>query len=480
MKNIIQKIKDMKNKRIIVLGDIILDEYLVGQVKRISPEAPVPVHSVESEYQRVGGAANVAANIKTLGGEPVLIGCVGTDFSAQKVRGNLKEIGVSTEYLSSFDGFMTPTKIRITTKHQQLIRLDHEQPIKFPKKVYDELFETIKSVQSSCLIISDYAKGLFTPEFLKKILKHAKDNNVFVIVDPKDKNFEMYTGANLVTPNLKEACEAANIEYDPNTKSFDNITDVLHSKFNIENLLVTLGSDGMILSKKNNTPHIREKSKAQEVYDVSGAGDTVVASAAIAYLATNDLTKAIKFANHAAAISVSKWGTYAVTADDILKAESLSNKQKIYSTDELSKRTAKLSDVVFTNGCFDLLHRGHLEYLKEAKSLGKHLVVALNSDDSIKRLKGLQRPINPLKDRLEMMAALSFVDFVTWFEEDTPLNTIKAITPNTLVKGGDWKPKDIVGSDHVIENGGKVQSLQFMDGYSSTSIIEKILSHAKL
>ena len=469
----------MKNKRIVVLGDIILDEYLVGQVKRISPEAPVPVHSVEDEYQRVGGAANVAANIKTLGGNPILIGCVGKDASAKKIKDNLSMIGVSTEHLSSFDGFTTPTKIRITTKHQQLIRLDHEKQIVFPSKVYDEIFDNLKNSGAHCIIISDYAKGLFTDAFLKKTIDYAKANQIFVIVDPKDKSFQKYCGANLITPNLKEASEAADIIYDPNTKNLESIVDQLHLKYKIDHLLITLGSDGMLLSRKNQ-PSIREKSKAQEVYDVSGAGDTVVASLAVAYLATNDLAMAMKFANLAAAISVSKWGTYAVTTNDLLVAEANHEKQKIYSAQELSKITSSLRDVVFTNGCFDLLHRGHLEYLKEAKSLGKHLIVALNSDDSVKRLKGPKRPINTLEDRMEMMAALSFVDYVTWFEQDTPLETITAINPNVLVKGGDWKPKDIVGSEHVQKNGGDVKSLQFMKGYSSTSIIEKISKHANL
>ena len=396
-------------------------------------------------------------------------------MSGKTVLETLKQKNISADSILTFDNLHTPTKTRVTTKHQQLIRMDRELPFELNASQESGLLKEVKKHEPSCIIISDYAKGTLSKTLIKSIIDYGKTIKAFTIIDPKDKNFAHYQGSSLITPNLKEAKIAAGLS-DEALISSNQLCEKLVSTYKFDSLLLTLGSEGMLFYQKNKNPfHV--KPVAQEVYDVSGAGDTVVAAFAFAFSNGEDFQRSVEFANRAAAISVSKWGTYAVSLDDIL---SQNTRKKIYPAADLAKITEQKNLTVFTNGCFDLLHRGHLEYLKEARDLGDKLIVAVNSDASVKRLKGEKRPINSLEDRMEMLAALEFVDYVTWFEEDTPLKTIEQIKPNILVKGGDWKPDQIVGSDVVLENGGKVLSLTFKDGYSSTFIIDSIVSsHSK-
>jgi len=462
----------LKQGKILIVGDIILDEYLQGTVSRVSPEAPVPVLRPDDRELRLGGAANVASNVKTLGSKVELIGVVGKDTAAKELRALLKSKSIRTSLTNSDK--TTVHKLRLLAGQQQLLRLDTEES--FTKKEWlatkNAFSKKLKGF--SAVIVSDYGKGtLFDVPFL---IKESKKRNIPVFIDPKGNNFNKYKGAYIITPNFLEfSTEVGGVSSE---SDFTNKANKLIKKLALQALLVTRGQEGMTLFKKDRGKINRTDfpTEAKDVFDVTGAGDTVIASLASAQSSGMSLEDSVKLANVAAGIVVGKSGTatpslvelsLSLNADD-----SLISNSEIKDLVKAAKKDSK--KIVFTNGCFDLLHPGHITYLSEAKKLGDRLIVALNTDRSVKRLKGNKRPINNLRHRALQVAALDSVDWVTSFSQDTPLKLIKELEPDVLVKGQDYKIKEIVGSKEVLSKGGQVKAIKLVKGFSTSKLIKKI------
>lgn len=469
--------------RIGVIGDLILDEYLSGSVQRISPEAPVPVHLVQKSSHTAGGAANVARNIYFAGGDAALHGFCGTDQDGDRLVEILSEDGIETAGILRDQKIVTIKKTRITSNRQQLLRIDWESTKAINVKQQDLLFTSVKEAEVSALLVSDYGKGCLPDNFLSSFMKYALDEKIKVLVDPKGHNYEKYRGAFLITPNWKEACEALGIDmlmsHDPKKVAIE-----LRDKFGIRNVVVTLGERGMVGARESDTFEsvIHFPAETREVFDVSGAGDTVVAVLALAIGSGSDLTEAMWLANVAAGLVVEKWGTQPVMLGELkaaLEGDVFRSASKICSLEGamrgLGKRGNRDRRIVFTNGCFDLLHAGHVSYLEKARARGDFLVVGVNSDESVARLKGPKRPIVPLEQRLSVIAGLGCVDMVVAFHEDTPRDIIDGIEPDVLVKGADYTIEQIVGADSVLKGGGAVETIDFVEGLSTSSIISKAL-----
>ncbi len=464
---------DLKaNKKILIYGDIMLDKYFTGNVSRISPEAPVPIVKVNNEHMTLGGSANVANNIAKLGNSPILLGFIGKDKNGKDLVSLTENEGVKLESLTMTNP--TITKIRVIGGHQQITRLDFEESLKIDTSLFGLLEEKLSKLVNndiSVFIISDYLKGSCTTESCQLIIKKCKENSIPVIVDPKGNDWNKYNGSYMITPNLKELEQVSGTTIINSDEEIKKYALPLLNKFNIEYLLVTRSEKGMILISREHT--INFPTEAKEVYDVSGAGDTVIATVSLGIALGMKIEDAVKMANIAAGIVVSKFGTTPVYKDELLTAMNdistklLNRKELIRIIDNEKKKSKK---IVFTNGCFDILHKGHLSYLREASKLGDILVLGLNSDASVKRLKGFDRPINNEQDRAEVLSFLDFIDYITIFDEDTPYELIKSISPDILVKGGDYKAEDVVGR----EFSGKVEIIQFVDGYSTTNVISKM------
>ena len=475
-----------ENKQVCVLvvGDLILDEYLDGQVNRISPEAPVPVHRVGKTHVTAGGAANVARNIQLVGGKCHIVGIAGHDGAGDQLRQILKADGIDIQSITADPNRPTTRKTRITSNHQQLVRIDWEDVKPIQESTQAQLFERIKQSKPDTILISDYGKGCLTPQFLAKIIKYGQSNNICIVVDPKGHDYTMYQGADLITPNWKEACEALGL--DTNTSVSPNtIATRISEKFSIKNVLVTLGSEGM-LGRNQQGEFFKLDAQTREVFDVSGAGDTVVALMALSLATGLDLPSGMNIANSGAGKVVEKWGTQPLSIEELKEAIAFnstslfgwsSTRKKIAKKQDIIRNTISLQasgkSIVFTNGCFDLLHAGHLSYLEEARSLGHVLIVAVNSDESVRKLKGNSRPLIPCEQRMSLLAGLECVDYVVEFSEETPESIIKDISPDILVKGADYEVKDIVGADFVLSKGGRVERIAFVDGLSTSKIIER-------
>ena len=464
-----------KNKRVLVVGDVMLDKYWHGGTSRISPEAPVQVVNISEEENRPGGAANVALGLAKLGLAVTLIGVVGVDENAQSLEHDLEAAGVECLFVKTPD-LPTITKLRVISQHQQLIRLDFEENFKHldNDQAVLKLFEAaIENAQA--VIFSDYAKG--TLNGIKRLIDLANQHNTPSFVDPKGKDFSIYAGASLVKPNLSEFELVAG-----KCKTRDELIakgEALRQKYNWKALLVTLGKDGLILFEADKAP-FSLATAAREVFDVTGAGDTVIAVLTAIYVTSKRFIDAVEYANQAAGYVVSKLGTASISAaqlDAIMTARLHSDNFGVLAPEALLEQVkiaqAKGEKIVFTNGCFDILHPGHVAYIKQAKALGDRLIVAVNSDASVKRLKGEKRPINNLEHRMAVLESVGAIDWVTWFEEDTPQHIIEMLSPDVLVKGGDYSIETIVGAEHVLATGGEVKVLTFVDGYSTTKIIEK-------
>ena len=470
-----QALPDFSKAKILVIGDIMLDRYWSGSTSRISPEAPVPVVRIGDTENRLGGGANVAKNLSVLGCEVKLSGIIGNDEAGKEIKNLLIDSGISSE-LHIKENFKTITKLRIISQHQQLIRLDFEEAYSQSEKPYFEKAAEDLVKDNDLVIISDYAKG--TVEHCQPIIKACNQNNITVLVDPKGSNFKRYSGASLLTPNLSEL-EAITGKTNSLEEVFEKASE-LCSELNIESILVTLSEKGMVLVSPTQPPfHI--PTQAKEVFDVTGAGDTVIACLAASIAVGTDKQSAMRIANAAAGVAVGKIGTATVTQEEIISAlgdHIHKLKTGAISLEELKKQLplcrSEGEKIVFTNGCFDILHAGHVRYLKQAAKLGDRLIVGLNSDNSIKILKGEKRPIVPLEERMEILASLRCVDWVVSFEEETPINLISNLLPDYLAKGGDYIAEEIVGHKEVTKNGGKVIIMPFVDGCSTTSIIEKI------
>lgn len=471
-----QIVARMKNKTCLIIGDIMLDKYLYGSVDRISPEAPIPVVNINEKKVALGGSANVACNINGYGINVILSGVVGDDFNGSVVLEELKKNNINYIGLIS-DSRVTTTKTRIVSKAHQIVRVDEEIKTGISKEDESQIIDNINNIISNIdvIVISDYNKGVCTTNLCKQIIELAKRNEKFIIVDPKQSNWERYSGADLITPNFKELLEALNYKIENEEKIICKNAKQLMDKFNINNILVTRSEHGMTLVSDDEC--ITYETVAQEVYDVSGAGDTVVATLAAFLSIGMELRNATEISNIAAGIAVSKLGTYVISLEEVYDYFININKSyasKIMNIETLTKKIKgwrkDSKKIVFTNGCFDLLHIGHISYLNEAKQMGDVLIIGLNTDESVKMNKGDSRPINKQDDRARMLEALDMVDAVVMFNEETPYNLIKVVCPDVLVKGGDYKIEEIVGREFSKE----VKTIQFVDGYSSTNVINRI------
>lgn len=466
-------------KQVLVIGDVMLDRYWHGDTSRISPEAPVPVVQIQHEESRPGGAANVALNLAHLGAAVTLIGVVGKDEPAAELKRQMTDAGVTCRFIET-ENSATITKLRILAQQQQLIRTDFEHANMTSEGIVDQLLAQFTQALNTAgaVVISDYGKGCLRPA--EPYINAAREAHVPVIVDPKGRDWSRYRGATVITPNAKEFSEVAGkSERDAElvAKAQETI-DTLE----LDALLITRGAKGMSLVQKSG-PELHIPTQAREVFDVTGAGDTVVATLALCLANGANLFESVPIANVAAGLVVAKLGTASVSLTELrnaLHADNQAPESGILTKAQLiqirNTLKQKQKRVVMTNGCFDLLHPGHLEYLQSARQLGDCLIVAVNDDASVKRLKGESRPINTIEDRLLHLAALGCVDWVVPFAEDTPAALIDAILPDVLVKGGDYQISEIVGADAVTAAGGSVQVIPFKSGYSSTQLIQRILA----
>ncbi|MCR5754413.1 MAG: D-glycero-beta-D-manno-heptose 1-phosphate adenylyltransferase, partial [Acetatifactor sp.] len=431
-----------------------------------------------------GGAANVAVNLAAIGIHTCLIAVVGNDLNGEILKNRLEESGVDISTLVTSDDYSTISKLRyIGPGNQQLLRVDTEEVKQMTVAYLSEIFDLIENQkdQIGLLVLSDYMKGVLSEEVVQEFISFGKDNDVPVVIDVKDRNIKKYKGANLLKPNRKELAELTGYSTDTIEEAIDAAM-MLCREASCGYVLATLGADGMILVDAKGL--IRQiSSVAKEVYDVTGAGDTTIAYLAAEMFYGGSVDDAMTVANYAAGLQVSRVGTSIVYPREV--REYMAREEGYFGKNILNyyepdgiKDIEKLRDagkkIVFTNGCFDILHAGHVSYLKKAKTLGDVLVVGVNSDASVKRIKGEKRPINTLQDRESVLEALEAVDFVIAFEEDTPEKLIKAIKPDVLVKGGDYSIDTIVGADEVIKSGGRVEVLPFVEGRSTSGIIETI------
>ncbi|MDJ0793670.1 MAG: bifunctional D-glycero-beta-D-manno-heptose-7-phosphate kinase/D-glycero-beta-D-manno-heptose 1-phosphate adenylyltransferase HldE [Woeseiaceae bacterium] len=466
-------IPDFSATRVVVAGDVMLDRYLFGSTGRISPEAPVPVVHVQETDDRPGGAANVAVNLAALGAATSLVGVVGKDAAADALAGILKDQGINCAFATA-DDRPTITKTRVQSRGQQLIRLDEENAVAMPG---DSMREALNSALdgAGAVVLSDYGKGAL--DDVAAMIALCREAGVPVLVDPKGTDFSKYRGASLITPNQSEfEAVAGHAESDEDLVARAR---TMMDDLELDALLVTRSEKGMLLVEAGNEP-VFLSTQAREVYDVTGAGDTVIATLAGALASGQALASAAALANIAAGLVVRKIGVATVTPGEISAAlhQRGQGGRGLVDVDALlalvDEAHGREERVIMTNGCFDVLHAGHVAYLEEAKSLGDRLIVAVNDDASVKRLKGESRPINALEDRMLVLAGLAAVDWVVPFSEDTPAELVGKVLPDVLVKGGDYKPDEIVGARDVLENGGEVRVLAFRDGHSSSRIIDRL------
>ena len=469
----------MNKLNILIVGDVMLDRYWHGNTSRISPVAPVPVVHVRKTEYKPGGAANVALNVTALGVRSAVVGLVGKDESAERLRKSLAESDIK-DCLIEQDDAVTITKSRVISKHQQLIRLDEEDYIgSFDHAPLLAVVE--EQLQSaSVMILSDYNKGAIGP-VLQPLIQLAKKRQVPVLVDPKTDDFSVYSGATLLTPNMSEFEAAAGKCSDEN----DMIEKAakLIEQCDLQAMLITRSEKGMSLVRdKNTVMHL--PAQVRDVFDVTGAGDTVIAVLATMLAQGNDLEAAARAANVAAGIVVGKLGAASVSYQELSRAMQVKpgdvhTESSVVSETELLSSVgdakARGERIIMTNGCFDILHAGHVRYLQQARNMGDKLIVAVNDDDSVKRFKGDSRPVNTLANRMQLLAALEMVDWVVAFSEDTPERLICSVLPDKLVKGGDYQPKEIAGYDCVTASGGEVIVLDYHEGLSTSNMIQAII-----
>ncbi len=463
-------VPDLTRARVAVVGDLMLDRYWHGPTGRISPEAPVPVVHVQAVEERPGGAGNVALNLASLGVGVRLAGLTGEDEAARALAATLEAAGVECRF-QAVPGLPTVTKLRVLSRHQQLIRLDFEQP--YPTEAARRLAATVDLTGMGALILSDYGKGALGA--VQDLIQTARAAGLPVLVDPKGSDFSRYRGATCITPNLAEF-EAV---VGPCADEAELVAkgERLMRELDLAALLVTRGEHGMTLLRPGR-PEFHLPTQAREVYDVTGAGDTVISVLAAALAAGSDWERATALANLAAGLVVGKLGTATVSLPELRRAAGLSGTGGVVNEEQLLLAVADArahgERIVMTNGCFDILHAGHVAYLEAARRLGDRLVVAVNDDASVRRLKGPGRPINPLERRMAVLAGLVSVDWVVPFSEDTPERLICRLRPDVLVKGGDYRPEDIAGGRCVREAGGEVRVLGFEEGCSTSAIIRAI------
>jgi len=461
---------------ILVVGDLMIDHYIWGECERISPEAPVQVIDVKRETKTLGGACNVMSNLIALEASVLSCGVVGEDLAGRELLGFLQELGMESKGIITQKGRPTTQKSRIIASNQQVVRVDWENKSPISEESEEAMIAYIRSKLSLCdaVILSDYGKGVLTPRVCQTIIQMAKTLQKRVLVDPKGRDYSKYRGASLLTPNKKEAKEATGIEINDEA-SLKKALECLKKECELEFSVITLSEDGIGIFDQalERIPTI-----AQEVYDVTGAGDTVIASLAYGLSLGYPLRECALFANAAAAVVVGKIGSATATHGEIAEylhsSHQGESQERILSRDSIQKIAKQWRSrgrkIVFTNGCFDILHAGHVQYLQKAKACGDCLIVGLNSDASVRRLKGELRPINSQEDRALVLSGLEAVDYVVVFDEETPYELIRAIEPDVLVKGGDYEGKEVVGSDLVKE----VKLIEFLEGRSTSAVVKKI------
>ena len=488
----------LKNTQIFVVGDIILDTYVEGKVSRISPEAPVPVVLEKGQRSVPGGCGNVAANIASMGAKVLLCGRIGEDDDGMKLKKILHKFNISSETLITSKTIPTISKTRILSGNifasgaQQIVRIDKESIVPLSeneeKKVLDKFKIFAHQKSNSALVISDYGKGFLTKDIIIKLITIAKDHKIPIITDPKNEDVERYWGSTVIKPNLNEGrllfkVKSPGMHFQNFEAEINALTECYLKYSGVDNLVMSLSEHGVLAVGKDVPKRLHLETKALQVADVSGAGDTLVAFLAMGLAAKLTLSRSTEIGNIAAGIVCGKLGTATLTSSEFLesfkeisdathpeKTMSISNLMSLVQDLKEQKRT-----VVFTNGCFDILHAGHVQYLQKARALGHLLIVGLNSDESVKRLKGPKRPIQTAEDRTAILAALSCVDFVVTFDDDTPLNTILSLKPDIIVKGSDYTIENTVGAKEVLGWGGRVEHINLLQGRSTTSILERAL-----
>ncbi len=476
---LVARLDALGTPRVLIVGDLILDRYVTGDVSRISPEAPIPVLAASHEDDRLGGAGNVAANLRAMEAEVAIVGVFGDDGLGRHGRSLFEGIGVEVGGCVVDPDRPTTVKTRLVSGVQQMLRVDWERAHPCSGAVESSLVAgALERVgQSDAVILSDYGKGVLTPTVLRAVIDACKAAGVPVLVDPKGSDYARYAGATLLTPNRKEAEQALG-------RRFASLDDVpqgaleLKQVAQLEKSVITLGADGIYFADSDGSTG-RVPTQARAVFDVTGAGDTVISHLALALAAGWSLAEAVLLANNAAGIVVGRRGAASVTRSEVRAALGAdpTHRGKVLQPDQLDTLIAEWRAegrrIAFTNGCFDVLHAGHVRYLRFAASKGDRLIVGVNDDASVRRLKGPSRPVNPIGDRLEVLAALEMVDAVVPFGEDTPLELVQRITPHALIKGEDWAQKGVVGREWVETHGGQVHLAPLLEGRSTTGILER-------
>ncbi len=473
--------------RLLVIGDLILDEYIWGAINRISPEAPVPILETKSENLALGGAANVANNLVALGCEVHLVGAIGKDEKGERLLSLIKGQGINTEGIFRFVHRPTTSKIRIVAHNQQVLRIDKEDNRPITEETESKFVQHINKIlpEMDCIICSDYRKGVLTEKVFKAVIHRAKNSKKRVLVDPKSSDFTLYKGATLITPNQHEVERAVPIKIQDKI-DLDRAAEYLLNLTHAEVLLITRGKNGMMLYQNKEEP-VDIDTQAKEVFDVTGAGDTVVSVLGMALAVGFNYKDSAWLSNMAASIVVGKVGTAIITLNEIneyLQEEMLRTSHTILKLEELKKIVSLAKStgktIVFTNGCFDIIHGGHIEFLQKAKAMGDLLVVGLNSDESVRELKGEGRPIKSERERANIISALKYVDYITIFDDDTPEEVIREVRPDILVKGDDYKMDEVVGREIVEGYGARVELIPIVHGLSTTGTVEKILENHKI
>ena len=467
---------------VLVVGDLMLDRYFIGEVERISPEAPVPVILVKQQNERAGGAANVAANLAQLGVPTRLAGCVGNDIDGQALLRLVNGMGIATDGVLLSSHRPTTTKTRMMGGHQQMLRLDQENRAPFNAEEAAQLEALVMqqlAARPAVIILSDYAKGVLAASLCSAFINEARKLNIPVLVDPKGHDYSKYRGATALTPNKRETAEACRVDANDNDALMQAAAE-LRKSLDLDFFAVTRGEEGISVIGDDTVLHI--PATAKQVFDVSGAGDTVIATLAAGLIGGLDAPEAFHLANIAAGVVVGKVGTVPIAQEELLQAlltqESAAQADKICDLPSLKARVLNWRKhgerIVFTNGCFDLLHAGHVTYLEAARKTGDRLVLGLNTDRSVRALKGPTRPVIHELDRARVLAALEAVDAVILFDDDTPLALIESIRPDVLVKGSDYSENEVVGGAEVKSWGGRIALIPIVPGRSTSGIIEKL------
>ncbi len=460
--------------KILVVGDLMLDRYWSGDTQRISPEAPVPVVSINDFEERPGGAGNVARSITKLGGVCKLVALLGDDGNGSRADELLQNENVSTQFVKDIHA-KTISKLRVLSRHQQLIRLDFES--EFTDSCISELTQCVKEQikNHQVIILSDYNKGALRD--VKEIISYANSNNVYSFVDPKGNDFSKYRDVTAITPNQSEF--QAVVGSIASEGEFISKGINLLKELNLSALIVTRSEKGVTLIQDSGE-NVTIPARAKEVYDVTGAGDTFISVLASSYAAGSSFEHSVQIANAASSVVVGKLGAATVSKNEIEGELNRSSQLlgKIVSLEVLIQKVRNLRQenkkIVMTNGCFDILHSGHVDYLSKARQMGDVLIVAVNSDESVRTIKGNSRPVNTANDRMTVLSGLHAVDWLVEFDQETPEAVIKELLPDILVKGGDYKPEEVVGGDTVCANGGEVRIVEFLGSYSTSNLISKI------